>query len=550
MDFRIVKFTLYFLIFIFFIQIEAAEPKNIIIMIADGWGYNQIQATNYFTGVDSTSYQKFLIKYPMSTYSLATSDSLGYNSAKAWSDDSYVKSNYTGSASAATAMASGFKTDVKKIGVTKDDENLFLLTELAKSMGKSAGVVTNVEFSHATPAGFSVHNPDRNNYSEIANSLFLDSRLDVVMGAGHPKYDNNATIILDSANHDYTYVGGKSAWNNLLDNKTIFDSTSINGSNTVKDIDGDNSPDVWTVISDSVKFVNLAESTNPPKRVLGVPYVRQTTQELRSTLGDVKTDTAFSQKFNMGVPSLRLMAQGALNVLDENPNGLFVMIEGGAIDWAGHSNSLARSIEEMTDFNDAVDGVISWIELHGGWDETLLIVTGDHETGYLVGSDFDSSDIKGTYNVSSNGVAKMPAAKFTTGSHTNQLIPFFANGNSSELFNSVASKTDEVRGNYIDNTNVAGICFQAWGYEIIDSITLSKNHNFKLNFNRDSSIISIKNLVVGKSKIKIYTIMGELLYIPKVLNGESIFKLNEQGVFILQIDNNGEIENKLISTYH
>ena len=89
---------------------------------------------------------------------------------------------------------------------------------------------------------------------------------------------------------------------------------------------------------------------------------------------------------NTTVPSLALMTKGALNVLDNDPDGFFVMIEGGAVDWANHANQLGRLIQEQNDFNDAVDVAIDWIKANGGFEKNLLIVTGDHETGYLDGS--------------------------------------------------------------------------------------------------------------------------------------------------------------------
>lgn len=61
------------------------------------------------------------------------------------------------------------------------------------------------------------------------------------------------------------------------------------------------------------------------------------------------------------------------------------MSEGGAIDWMGHANDMPRFIEEQIDFNAAVDAVIEWVEANSSWDETLLIVTSDHETGGIWG---------------------------------------------------------------------------------------------------------------------------------------------------------------------
>ena len=88
---------------------------------------------------------------------------------------------------------------------------------------------------------------------------------------------------------------------------------------------------------------------------------------------------------NTTVPGLATMTEGALNVLDNDEQGFFLMVEGGAIDWAAHANQTGRTIEEEIDFNKAVDAVIYWVQRNSNWSETVLIVTGDHETGTLYG---------------------------------------------------------------------------------------------------------------------------------------------------------------------
>jgi hypothetical protein len=154
------------------------------------------------------------------------------------------------------------------------------------------------------------------------------------------------------------------------------------------------------------------------------------------------------------VPSLAEMSRGAINVLDNNANGFFLMIEGGAIDWAGHANQHGRLIEEETDFNNAVDAVIAWVEANSNWSETLLIVTGDHETGYLWGP------THGAFNeVVNNGPATLPSMWYNSTNHSNALIPLFAKGNGAFYLNSFAVNTDPVRGRYIDNTDVARLMF-------------------------------------------------------------------------------------------
>ena len=132
------------------------------------------------------------------------------------------------------------------------------------------------------------------------------------------------------------------------------------------------------------------------------------------------------------------------------------MIEGGAIDRSGHANESARIIEETAEFVKAIDDVATWVEKYSSWEETLLIVTADHETGFV------------------NGPSKMdfrPLSKDTSGSiqmewlseqHTNQLVPFFIRGAGFHTVLNLADQQDLVRGRYLDNTEFAQLVMQRW----------------------------------------------------------------------------------------
>lgn len=415
------------------------EVKNVIFMISDGMGYNQVTATDFYTyGKEGSQiYEKFPTNLAMSTYSLEgqgdASDDGSYDPIRAWSDFYYAMQKSTDSAAAGTAMSTGTKTYDAAIGVDDEEIDLTHIAEGFEADGKSTGVISSVEFSHATPASFVAHNVSRNNYSEIANEMLKDSATDVIMGAGNPLYDDNGNI-RSSAN--YKYVGGQETWNRLVD-----------GTLDVSDADGDGEADPWTLIQEKADFEAL-QTGETPDRLVGVPQVNTTLQQARG--GDQKAD-AYEVDFNDNVPTLEVMTKGALNVLDNNEEGFFLMIEGGAVDWAGHANQSGRLIEEQADFNNAVASVCEWVEENSSWGETLLIVTGDHETGYLTGT-------KGVYDaVVNNGIGVMPQMVWNSGDHTNTLIPFFAKGKGAELFKKVADEVDPVRGAYLDNTEISEV---------------------------------------------------------------------------------------------
>jgi outer membrane protein assembly factor BamB len=158
-------------------------------MISDGCGYNHVIASSLyaFGRADGWAYQKFPVRLAMATFPYQGS----YDPARAWTEFAYVKKGATDSAAAATAMACGVKTYNGAIGVGPDKQRVRNILEKAEVRGLATGVVSSVPFSHATPAGFLVHNEGRGNYDEIALSM-LNSRAEVIMGAGHPYYDDNA----------------------------------------------------------------------------------------------------------------------------------------------------------------------------------------------------------------------------------------------------------------------------------------------------------------------------------------------------------------------
>jgi alkaline phosphatase len=197
-----------------------------------------------------------------------------------------------------------------------------------------------------------------------------------------------------------------------------------------------------------------------PDRVIGIAQVATTLQQSRG--GNGYADP-FAVPFNDNVPTLAEMSVGALNVLDANQNGFFLMIEGGAVDWAGHANQSGRLIEEMTDFNTAVEAVIDYLKSNNMWDDTLLIVTGDHETGYLYGPDSGTTADGPVWNpVIDNGAGNLPGMAWYSGDHTNQLIPFFAAGKGHQLIKAYIDSTDPVRGKYLDNTDIGRLMFDIW----------------------------------------------------------------------------------------
>src|SRR5512142_780031 len=126
------------------VKAKAPIPKNLIVMIADGRGFIHLQAVSYYEAgkSDAQIYTKLPVQYAMSTYSYYCD----YDPSLAWSEFDYVKSCFTDSAAAATAMATGYKTYDAAIGVDVDGNPVQNVLEAAEEKGKSTGVVTSVPF--------------------------------------------------------------------------------------------------------------------------------------------------------------------------------------------------------------------------------------------------------------------------------------------------------------------------------------------------------------------------------------------------------------------
>lgn len=417
----------------------ASPPKNVIVMIGDGMGFNQLDAGTLFRY--GTSYSQVHVDAGSGVRTrlpsvlppqLAASDvrlavrttQFGgtYDPVRAWADFDTVRANPTDSAAAATAMATGVKTRNAAIGVDVTGATLQNVAEYAIADGRAAGVVTSVPFSHATPAGFSAHDTDRDHYKAIARDQ-LRSKLSVVMGAGHPRYTDNHTR---RTTPKYTYLY-KADYQRLTSGSSGF-----------------------SFLTSKTAFEKLATGATP-SRVFGIARVGSTLQQRRS--GTTGTTGARRN----AVPSLATMARGALNVLDADPDGFFLMVEGGAIDWANHDRQKGRLLEEAGSFLDAIAAVNAWVETHSSWAETLLIVTADHESGYLTGtgSDPDWTPLTGR-------AGNVPAMAYHSSGHTTQLVPFFARGAGADRFAPMVVGSDPVRGDYLDNTAVATAIRGLW----------------------------------------------------------------------------------------
>lgn len=323
-------------------------PKYIFFFIGDGMGLSQSNAAEAYLGAleNSNGIKKL---------HLSTLPNQGFYTTYAL--DRFI----TGSAAAGTALATGQKTTINTISM--DAERLMPLktiAEMAKDKGYKVGIVSSVSIDHATPATFYAHQPTRNMYYKISLDL-SKSGFNYFAGGGfkHPEGDGTTEEKNSMSNI------GMGATEDIEEKETnsmkIAEQRGYSFTNTVTDFNNLKKGDD--------KIIAIA-----PKLAGGsaLPY-------------------SIDQKEGADI-SLADFTDKGITLLD-NPNGFFMMVEGGKIDWASHANDAATVIKEVIQFDNAVAKAMEFYQKHPK--ETLILVAADHETGGLAlgfsGSHYDSS---------------------------------------------------------------------------------------------------------------------------------------------------------------
>jgi alkaline phosphatase len=389
---------------------QTGEAKNVILLISDGIGFNGWEASSFFNYADGLPYDTDDFTFYGQTNHNAFSS---FDPASYWSDFSYQDRGATDSAAAGTALVTGEKTFGGAISVDVDGNPLVTIGEIAAGLGKATGAVSSVQYNHATPAVVDAHNTSRNNYAAIAADM-ISSDLDVIMGGD--SRSPGQQIYTDAAGAGFTVIQGS-------DDPRIPDD-----------------PADWNDLADGDG--TFRGGTMPTKLFGGFSG---------ATLG------------GRSAPTLETMTKGALAVLEQDEDGLFLMVEGGAVDWENHGNDMNDMLREQLDFDNAVMAAVDWVERESSWDETLLIVTSDHETGSIWGPTEDAYN-----NVVDNGVGNLPGFSYNSGNHTNALVPLWARGPGADGFDALVDGVDAQgaafwtqfggtngwNGSFIDNTDV------------------------------------------------------------------------------------------------
>lgn len=268
----------------------------------------------------------------------------------------------TDSAAGGSSLATGEMTNNRHISMSAEGKPYPSMTDIAVEKGLAAGVVTLGNLADATPAAFYGHATERDYTDEITTWL-LDGKLTLLNGAG-------MNVLTERQD-------GRNLANELKDKYRI--TTSIDDINTNND------------------------------KVICV---------------DERMDQAATQE------SIGLLAEATKEAITKltktNQNGFFLMVEGAKIDYAGHSNSVPGSVNEMLSFDLAIAEALKFADSNG---ETLVIITADHETGGLTLIDGDRK-------------TGLITAYYVTDDHTPVMLPVFAYGPGSQDFMGVYQNTE------------------------------------------------------------------------------------------------------------
>ena len=302
-----------------------AAPKYVFMFIGDGMGNPQVTATQYYLGALENPDSELPVPAALSFTGFENVGLMTTYDASSFCPDS---------ASTATSMASGEKTLSGVINYNIDlTESFKLITEYAKEAGKKVGVISSVSLDHATPAAYYAKSESRNEYYNIALQGVTGTTLDFLGGGTFLQPD-----------------GEDGAQDNL------FTLAEENG---------------FTVVDTAEEYAALSSESG---RTLAI---NPTIAEDSAMLYEIdRIRHAAEGEESM---SLADMVKAGITVLDNEEEGFFLMTEGGKIDWSCHANDAKTSIMDTIALSDAVQVAIDFAAEHP--EETLIIVTADHETG-------------------------------------------------------------------------------------------------------------------------------------------------------------------------
>lgn len=303
---------------ILFSVLSFAQAKYIFYFIGDGMGTNQVLASEmYLAELEGRIGRKQLLLTQFPYSGQVTTFS--------------ASNGITDSAAAGTCLATGTKTNNGTLGLSPQKDTLRTIAEILQQQGYGIGIMTTVAIDHATPAAFYAKVPDRHQYYEIGTQLAY-TNFDFFGGAGFHKpvnkHNKKTPNLYDLCEEQgYTFAHG---------------------------------------------YADAQTKMNTPKLIL-----TQTTDGIDRTKQAGSLPYAIDRQED--ALTLRQIVSTAIPYLSQKHDRFFMMVEGGMIDYACHGQDGATAIGETLDMDAALEEAYNFYLAHP--DETLIVVTADHETG-------------------------------------------------------------------------------------------------------------------------------------------------------------------------
>lgn len=281
----------------------------------------------------------------------------------------------TDSAASGTALATGYKTNNSTLGQTPDGTPVESIIAKAEKVGYASGVVVTCYVNHATPAAFYAHRESRNDNEGIITD-FMASDLDVVFGGGTRFFNEHFT----------------------KQNKNYVDELKAKG---------------YTYLSEQSEMASVSEGN-----VVGL-FAETNIPLMRNGRGDYLPKAT--------AKALEILTN---NVEKQGKEGFVLMIEGSQIDGEGHGNNIEGVLAETRDFAAAMNVAMDYADAHPG---TLVVVTGDHETGGL-----SIPSNKTDFTLPESGISY----GFSTTGHTGIMLPIYLYGTGADRINGIMENTE------------------------------------------------------------------------------------------------------------
>lgn len=259
---------------------------------------------------------------------------------------SWANGPITDSAPGGTVYAAGEKTNNKYIGTSVNDTPMASILEGAESVGKATGIVATSEITHATPGDFTAHTSNRKYYNQILQQQ-INQDMEVVLGGGFNKPSGfSSEVSTDEFNSYY-----EEQVNNIKEEGFDFITTK----DELTSYDGDK---LWGSFADA----------------------------------DLKYDFDRQSDNDNVQPSLAEMTTKAIEVLNKDEDGFFLMVEGSKVDWAAHANNTVGIVSDILAFDEAVKAAVEFAKADGN---TVVVVTTDHgNSGITIGSTYYNENIE------------------------------------------------------------------------------------------------------------------------------------------------------------